>query len=61
MLLRERMTTALDTAGLLLVAAGAGAGTYRWLGWAALAVTGVVVLAGSWLAAGTGRKKGGST
>lgn len=48
--MRERMTTALDTAGLLLVAAGAGAGVYRWLGWAALAVSGAVVLAGSWLA-----------
>ena len=38
--MRERMTTALDTAGLLLVAAGAGAATYRWVGWAALAVSG---------------------
>lgn len=56
--MRERMTTALDTAGLLLVAAGAGAGVYRWLGWAALAVSGVVVLAGSWLASGPGRKGG---
>jgi hypothetical protein len=53
---RERMTTALDTAGLLLVAAGAGAGAYRLLGWAALAVSGAVVLAGSWFAASTGRK-----
>ncbi|MGQ4358873.1 hypothetical protein [Streptomyces sp. SAS_272] len=59
--MRERMTTALDTAGLLLVAAGAGAGVYRWLGWAALAVSGVVVLAGSWLASGAGRAKGGRT
>lgn len=54
--MRERMTTALDAAGLLLVAAGAGAGAYRLMGWAALAVSGCVVLAGSWLAAGTGRK-----
>jgi hypothetical protein len=54
------MTTALDTVGLLLVAAGAGAGVYRWLGWAALAVSGIVVLAGSLLAAGTGRKGGGT-
>ena len=54
--MRERITTALDTAGLLLVAAGAGAGAYRWLGWAALAVSGVVVLAGSWLAADGGPK-----
>ncbi|MDX2692950.1 hypothetical protein [Streptomyces ipomoeae] len=56
--MRERMTTALDTAGLLLVAAGAGAGVYRWLGWAALAVSGGVILAGSWLASGSGRKGG---
>jgi hypothetical protein len=54
------MTTALDTAGLLLVAAGAGAGVYQWLGWAALAVSGVVVLAGSWLASGPGGKGGGT-
>jgi hypothetical protein len=58
---RERMTTALDAAGLLLVAGGAGAGVYRWLGWAALAVSGVVVLAGSWIAAGAGPRKGGKT
>lgn len=56
--MRERMTTVLDTAGLLLVAAGAGAGAYRLLGWAALGVSGAVVLAGSWLAAGAGRKGG---
>ncbi|WP_153289368.1 hypothetical protein [Streptomyces fagopyri] len=48
--MRERTTTVLDAAGLLLVAAGAGAGAYRWLGWAAVAVSGAVVLAGSWLA-----------
>jgi hypothetical protein len=57
---RERMTTALDTAGLLLVAAGAGAGVYQWMGWASLAVSGGVVLAGSWLASGP-RGKGGKT
>lgn len=56
--MRERMTTVLDAAGLLLVAGGAGAGAYRLVGWAALAVSGVVVLAGSWLAAGG---KGGKT
>lgn len=55
--MRERITTGLDTAGLLLVAAGAGAGAFRWLGWAALAVSGLVVLAGSWLAAGAGGPK----
>ena len=56
--MRERMTTVLDAAGLLLVAAGAGAGAYRLIGWAALAASGAVVLAGSWLAAGGGRKGG---
>lgn len=45
--MREVLTTALDALGLLLVAAGAGALTYRWVGWAALAVAGVVVLLGS--------------
>jgi hypothetical protein len=55
------MTTALDTAGLLLVAAGAGAGVYQWLGWAALAVSGGVVLAGSALADRAPRRKGGGT
>jgi hypothetical protein len=55
---RERITTALDAAGLLLIAAGVGAGAYRWLGWAALAVSGLVVLGGSWLAASPARKGG---
>jgi hypothetical protein len=50
------MTTALDATGLLLIAAGAGAGAYRWLGWASLAVSGVVVIAGSLLAASRGGK-----
>ncbi|MBK3625927.1 hypothetical protein JHN59_13950 [Streptomyces sp. MBT49] len=61
--MRERITTALDTTGLLLVAAGGGAAAYRWLamGWAALAVSGALVLAGSWLAARAGSTKGGST
>lgn len=56
--MRERMTTVLDAAGLLLVAGGAGAGAYQWLGWGALSISGAVVLAGSWLAASTGRKGG---
>ena len=59
--MRERMTTALDAAGLLLVAAGVGAGTYRWLGLAALAVSGAVVLLGSALASRPPRRKGGGT
>ncbi|MGW3110549.1 hypothetical protein [Streptomyces sp. NPDC001091] len=56
--MHERTTTVLDAAGLLLLAGGAGAGAYRWLGWAALAVSGLVVLAGSWLAGRTA--KGGT-
>lgn len=45
--MRDLPTTILDAVGLLLVAAGLGALAYRWIGWAALAVAGVVVLAGS--------------
>ena len=59
--MREWTTTALDTVGLLLVAAGAGAGAYQLVGWAALAVTGAVVLAGSWLASRGAGAKGGRT
>lgn len=42
------MTTLLDAVGLLLVAAGAGAGAGALIGWSGLAVSGAVVLAGSW-------------
>ncbi|MFI6700310.1 hypothetical protein ACIBJC_15255 [Streptomyces sp. NPDC050509] len=49
--MRERMTTWLDTLGLVLIAAGAGAGVWPLIGWAGLAVAGAVVLAGSALAA----------
>lgn len=49
--MREHLTTALDALGLLLVAAGLGALVYQWIGWTCLAVAGMVVLAGSWLAA----------
>lgn len=49
--MREWMTTWLDVLGLVLVAAGAAAGMYPLIGWAGLAVAGVVVLAGSALAA----------
>lgn len=47
--MREWMTTVLDALGLLLLAAGAGAGLYPVIGWAALGACGAVVLAGSWL------------
>ena len=49
--MRDLTTTILDALGLLLLAAGVGAAMYPLISWAALAVTGVVVLAGSWLAA----------
>lgn len=50
--MREVLTTALDALGLLLVAAGLAALTYQWIGWACLAVAGVIVLGGSLFAAG---------
>lgn len=45
--MRELVTDLLDVLGLLLLAAGVGALAYRFVGWPALAVAGVVVLAGS--------------
>lgn len=45
--MREVLTTALDALGLLLLAAGAAALTYQWIGWASLGTAGVVVLVGS--------------
>lgn len=57
--MREHLTTALDALGLLLVASGLAALTYRWIGWACLAVAGVIVLAGSVFAAGQGQPKRG--
>jgi sorbitol-specific phosphotransferase system component IIBC len=48
----EIITTALDTLAVLLIAAGAAALAFPYLGWGALAVAGVVVLAGSQIAAG---------
>jgi hypothetical protein len=52
--MRELVTTLLDVAGLGLVAAGAAAAVWPWIGAAGLGVGGVVVLAGSWLAARVG-------
>lgn len=49
--MRELLTTVLDAVGLLLIAAGLGALTYQWIGWACLAVAGVIVLGGSLFAA----------
>jgi hypothetical protein len=47
---RELVTTLLDTAGLLLLAAGTTGACWPYIGPASLAPGGVVVLAGSWLA-----------
>lgn len=47
---REWVTTLLDVLGLLLFSAGVAAAFEPVLGWAALAVAGVIVLAGSWVA-----------
>lgn len=47
----ELVTTLLDVLGLLLVAAGVCALVSPWLGWGGLAVSGAVVLAGSWVGA----------
>jgi len=47
---RNLVTTLLDTAGLLLVAAGVVGGAWAYVGAWALCIGGVVVLAGSWLA-----------
>lgn len=57
--MREHLTTILDAIGLLLVAAGLGALTYRWIGWTCLAVVGVVILAGSLTAATLAEPKRG--
>jgi hypothetical protein len=48
--MRELVTTLLDALGLLAVAGGAGVFASQWIGWAGLAVAGVVVLAGVRLA-----------
>jgi hypothetical protein len=45
------VTTLLDAAGLVLVAAGLGVAAGYLVGWAGLTVTGAVILAGSWWAA----------
>ncbi len=57
--MRERLTTILDALGLLLVAAGIAALTYRWIGWACLGVAGAVILAGSFTAATLAEPKRG--
>lgn len=51
---REYITDALDSLGLLAVAGGTGAGAATWIGWWGLAVAGGIVLVGSQLAARVG-------
>ncbi len=58
--MRELVTTLLDVLGLLLLAAGAGFAASVWIGWAGLAVSGAVVLAGSAFAARVARPAGGN-
>jgi hypothetical protein len=55
---RDVATDALDLLALLLIAAGVGGYSARWLGWGGLAVAGVVILAGSLLIVALGRKAG---
>lgn len=47
--MREVVTTALDVLGLLLVAAGLTAFLWQWIGLAALAAGGLLILAASFL------------
>jgi hypothetical protein len=44
---RDLITDLLDAFALLAIAFGIGAGLSPWIGWFGLAVTGVIVLAGS--------------
>ncbi|MFF0295558.1 hypothetical protein ACFYST_06105 [Kitasatospora sp. NPDC004614] len=57
--MREIATTVLDVLGLLLLALGAGAALFGLIGWSAAAVSGGVILAGSWVAARPGQRPGG--
>lgn len=54
--MRELVTTLLDTAGLLLLAAGVAGALWHLVGPASLAASGAVVLAGSWLASRGARR-----
>lgn len=57
--MRESTTTLLDVLGLVLIAAGTVAGMYPLIGWAGLAIAGVVILVGSTVA--TRRGAGGDS
>lgn len=58
--MREFVTTLLDAFGLIALAGGIGAGAATWLGWWGLAVAGVVLLAGSGVAARLEERKDGA-
>ncbi|HEY9413505.1 MAG TPA: hypothetical protein VIQ30_01995 [Pseudonocardia sp.] len=49
--MHDLMTSILDVLALLLLAAGAAAAAFPAIGWASLAVAGVVLLVGSQVAA----------
>lgn len=55
--MRELLTTFLDALGLVLLAAGLAALAFPFVGWACLAVAGVVVLVGSLLSSWLGRPR----
>jgi hypothetical protein len=55
--MRDVLTTVLDALALLLVAAGLAATAFPFIGWASLAVAGVVVLTGSWVSSWQARPK----
>jgi hypothetical protein len=55
--MREHITTALDVLGLLLVAAGLAFYLWPYLGGAALAVSGALILIGSALAVPVVRRR----
>lgn len=57
--MRDILTTLLDALGLLLIAAGLSALAYRWIGWACLAIAGVIILGGSLFAASQAQPKRG--
>lgn len=60
--MQDKVTTLLDALGLLLIAAGVGAGLYPFLEWWAVSIAGLIVLLGSGAAAWQARRpRKGST
>lgn len=56
-LVKELVTTFLDTIGLMLLAVGSAAFLFRYLHWGCLVVAGIVVLLGSWVASRESKAK----